>query len=115
MASIAKNQTRGQLISLAKAAQNTPYSQEYLSLLARKGKLTSKKIGRNWYTTRAAVEEYISQQGVHIVIPTHAKNKIATLASYSVALPTYSGETANPESAETSGRTAKSEPVKTSG
>src|SRR3989344_2497422 len=88
-----------QFISLADASQNTPYSQEYLSLLARKGKIVSKKIGRNWYTTRLAVEEYISQQGVHVVIPSHAKNKVATLASYSIALPAYGGETANPEPA----------------
>src|SRR3989344_1579138 len=88
-----------QFISLSEASKNTPYSQEYLSLLARKGKIVSKKIGRNWYTTRLAVEEYISQQGVHVVIPAHAKNKIATLASYSIALPASSGETAKPEQA----------------
>lgn len=45
-------------ISLAQAAQGTPYSQEYLSLLARKGRLEAIKRGRVWLTTRRAVENY---------------------------------------------------------
>lgn len=45
-------------ISLAKAAEDTPYSQEYLSLLARKGRLEAVKRGRIWLTTRQAVEDY---------------------------------------------------------
>ncbi len=45
-------------ISLHDAAQGTPYSQEYLSLLARLGRLEAKKIGRVWHTTRRAVEAY---------------------------------------------------------
>jgi Fic family protein len=43
---------------LREAAQGTPYSQEYLSLLARKGRLEAVKRGRNWYTTRRAVAVY---------------------------------------------------------
>lgn len=46
-------------IPLRQAAQGTPYSQEYLSLLARKGRLEAVKRGRNWFTTRQAVDEYI--------------------------------------------------------
>lgn len=34
------------------------YGQEYLSLLARKGKLDAFKEGRNWLTTKQAVEDY---------------------------------------------------------
>jgi hypothetical protein len=45
-------------IALASAAKGTPYSQEYLSLLARTGKLRAKKRGRNWVTTKRAVAEY---------------------------------------------------------
>ncbi len=45
-------------ISLAQAAEGTPYSQEYLSLLARKGRLEAIKRGRVWLTTRQAVEDY---------------------------------------------------------
>ena len=39
---------------------NMPYGQEYISLLARQGKIDAHKEGRNWYTTREAVEEYIA-------------------------------------------------------
>ena len=50
-------------IPLRKAAQGTPYSQEYLSLLARKGRLEAIKRGRVWYTTRRAVAEYQASVG----------------------------------------------------
>jgi hypothetical protein len=43
---------------LREAAQGTPYSQEYLSLLARRGRLEAMKRGRVWYTTRRAVADY---------------------------------------------------------
>ena len=49
-------------IRLAEAVEGTPYSQEYLSLLARKGRLEAIKRGRIWYTTRRAVAAY--QQSV---------------------------------------------------
>jgi Fic family protein len=39
---------------------NMPYGQEYISLLARQGKIDAYKEGRNWLTTRAAVETYMS-------------------------------------------------------
>jgi excisionase family DNA binding protein len=50
------------LLSLAEAAKLTPYSQEYISLLARKGKLRAWKKGRNWFTSKLAVEEYLNSQ-----------------------------------------------------
>jgi hypothetical protein len=50
-------------IPLRKAAQSTPYSQEYLSLLARKGRLEAIKRGRVWYTTRRAVNAYLASVG----------------------------------------------------
>jgi len=50
-------------IPLRQAAQGTPYSQDYLSLLARKGRLEAIKHGRNWYTTRKAVDEYLRSVG----------------------------------------------------
>lgn len=46
-------------ISLADASRGTPYSQEYLSLLARMGRIEAIKQGRNWVTTRQAIENYI--------------------------------------------------------
>jgi len=45
-------------ISLGQAVEGTPYSQEYLSLLARKGRLEAIKCGRVWLTTRQAVVDY---------------------------------------------------------
>jgi hypothetical protein len=50
---------KDQLISLAEAARRYGFSQEYLSLLARKGRLKAVKIARNWLTTPADVEDYI--------------------------------------------------------
>lgn len=38
---------------------NMAYGQEYISLLARQGKIDAYKEGRNWLTTREAVENYI--------------------------------------------------------
>ncbi|MBI9045600.1 MAG: Fic family protein [Anaerolineaceae bacterium] len=45
-------------IPLREAAHDSTYSQEYLSLLARKGRLEAIKRGRNWYTTHNAVRAY---------------------------------------------------------
>lgn len=50
-------------LSLAVAAVGTPYSQEYLSLIARRGKLPAKKLGRNWYVTREALAQYLLAHG----------------------------------------------------
>lgn len=38
---------------------SVPYGQEYISLLARQGKIDAYKEGRNWLTTKDAVETYI--------------------------------------------------------
>ncbi len=48
------------LISLTDASKLTPYSQEYLSLLARKGRLHALKKGKDWVTTRKDIEEYLA-------------------------------------------------------
>lgn len=45
-------------ITLREAAVGTPYSAEYLGLLARLGRLEAKKRGRVWVTTRAVVAAY---------------------------------------------------------
>ena len=41
---------------------NLPYGQEYLSLLARQGKIDAFKEGRNWLTTKKAVVEYVENR-----------------------------------------------------
>ena len=48
-------------ISLQEAAECCSYSQEYLSLRARQGKLKSVKFGRNWVTKKEWVEEYLTK------------------------------------------------------
>ncbi|TSC74759.1 MAG: Uncharacterized protein G01um101433_994 [Parcubacteria group bacterium Gr01-1014_33] len=55
-------QEKENFITLAEAAKSTPYSQEYLSLLVRKGSVKGEKIGRNWYTTSEWVDAYIQRQ-----------------------------------------------------
>ena len=54
-----KTSKNAEWISLAQAAQGTPYSQEYLSLLARMGRIEAVKQGRNWVTTREAIQNYM--------------------------------------------------------
>ncbi len=46
-------------ISLKEATKYCDYSLEYLSLLARQGKIPAVKFNRNWMTTREAIESYL--------------------------------------------------------
>lgn len=41
---------------------DVPYGQEYLSLLARRGKIDAYKEGRNWVTSKSAVKNYIQRK-----------------------------------------------------
>ncbi|MDQ3249661.1 MAG: Fic family protein [Chloroflexota bacterium] len=50
-------------IPLREAARATPYSQEYLSLLARTGRLEAIKRGRVWYTSQNAISAYQASLG----------------------------------------------------
>lgn len=56
-----KNYKKGNYISLQEAAKYCSYSQEYLSLRARQGKLKATKIGRNWVTKKEWVKDYLSK------------------------------------------------------
>jgi len=49
------------LISLQEAAKLSGLSQPHLSLMIRQGKLWGRKIGRNWVTTKQAVQEYLAR------------------------------------------------------
>ena len=49
-------------ISLAEAAKDSPYSQEYLSLLARRGRIEAVKLGRNWLIKKEAIKNYASSK-----------------------------------------------------
>lgn len=47
-------------ISLGEASRESGYTPEYLNSLARQGKLKAKKIGRNWHTTLAWLDDFVS-------------------------------------------------------
>ncbi|CAG0962237.1 MAG: Fic family protein [Candidatus Methanoperedens sp.] len=53
-----------ELLPLKELAKGTPYSQEYLSLRARQGILDAVKTGKSWYSSKRAVEEYLSEHGM---------------------------------------------------
>jgi len=48
-----------ELLPLKELAETSPYSQEYLSLRARQGRFDAVKIGRIWYSTKRALEQYM--------------------------------------------------------
>lgn len=50
------------LLPIGEAAKGTTYSQEYLSLLARKGKIGAIKINRNWMISRDELRKYIEKK-----------------------------------------------------
>ena len=49
-----------QLLSLREAAARFPISQTQLRLLAKRGRLEARKIGRDWFTTPEAVAAYLA-------------------------------------------------------
>lgn len=53
------NDTEYVAISNLVQEPSMPYGQEYISLLARTGKIDAYKEGRNWLTTREAVADYM--------------------------------------------------------
>ena len=55
------NSSKNNYISLQEATKFCEYTQEYLSLRARQGKLKSVKFGRNWVTKREWLEEYLKK------------------------------------------------------
>lgn len=46
-------------VSLADLAQNSKFSEKYLNLLARSGKLEAHKEGRNWLSSKDALKRYM--------------------------------------------------------
>lgn len=47
---------------LSEIAPETPYSAEYLGLLARRGLIDAYKEGRNWVSSKKAIDQYIDSQ-----------------------------------------------------
>jgi len=56
---VERSTEENKLLSLADAAKLTPYSQEYLSLLARRGLVAATKMGKDWHVTPKALEDYL--------------------------------------------------------
>lgn len=54
------NKARERFYSLLDLSEGTPYSAKYLNLLARTGKLEAHKEGRNWLSTKEALNRYIN-------------------------------------------------------
>jgi len=48
----------GELISLPEAAKTSGLSHSHLKIMAGRGRLSAKKLGRDWFTTIAAIEQY---------------------------------------------------------
>jgi len=53
-----------EILTLREASELTPYTQEYLSLLARKGNMGAFKLRRNWVITRKALNEYLKAHSI---------------------------------------------------
>ncbi len=49
-------------VSLTEMSKTTLFSAKYLNLLARQGKLEAHKDGRDWLTTKEAVERYLKNR-----------------------------------------------------
>ena len=54
-------------IPLSEAAKLSGYSQEYLSLLARRGRIGAIKFGRNWVITKKALNNYLKSVGKKMI------------------------------------------------
>ena len=54
------NPNLNDMITLAEAAQISGLSEGHLRLLVRNGQLWGHKLGRNWFTTEKAVQDYLA-------------------------------------------------------
>ena len=51
----------GELITLKQAAKLSGLSYSHIRYLVRTGKIEARKLGRDWFTTEQAVNEYLAQ------------------------------------------------------
>lgn len=51
-----------ELIPLNEAAEQTGISASHLRLLVRRNEIWGRKLGRNWITTKKAVDEYLAHE-----------------------------------------------------
>lgn len=82
-------------ISLHEASQISPYSADYLSLIARKGKLEGFKKNGKWFTTQEALKDYMQrvaeasyqrQEEMNVRIPALENQRALTNLKWALAL-----------------------------
>jgi len=61
LSTFSKTTKKNELLPLSMLAKKTPYSQEYLSLLARRGLLPATKFNNIWHSSREELENYIKR------------------------------------------------------
>jgi len=71
------NEETEKYISLREATKHCDYSQEYLSLRARQGKLKAVKFGRNWVTKKEWLDEYLLEIKEYNDVLNKAKKTVA--------------------------------------
>jgi hypothetical protein len=83
------------LLSLSEASKMSPYSADYLSLLVRKNKLAGVKKDGKWYTSKAALDDYLQkvaaasferQETLNVKIPAVENRKALINLKWAVAL-----------------------------
>jgi len=62
LSALPETDTEYQIISNVVKEPDVPYGQEYISLLARQGKIDAHKEGRNWFTTKKAILDYMKNR-----------------------------------------------------
>jgi excisionase family DNA binding protein len=65
--------TIGELISLDEAAEYASLARKTLRNYALKGRLRARKLGSQWVTTRAAVDEYLSSRSLENIPQKHRR------------------------------------------
>lgn len=65
-------EVKTQFITLSEAAEITPYSQDYLNILARRGAIPAFKLKRNWMVTKESLLQYVEE---HRGRPDGSQNK----------------------------------------
>lgn len=57
-----KSNKEEHLVPLSRLAESNPYSEKYLNLLVRSGKLEAHKEGRNWVSSQRSLNEYLANR-----------------------------------------------------
>ncbi len=61
LSSVNLEASKKEVLSMHQASKMTGYHQDYLGQLARGGKLEAHKVGRNWFTTKYAIDKFLGR------------------------------------------------------